>query len=558
MGFIDGTCVKQESSAVLSQQWERCNAIVLGWIRGSLSQELYVGQVYSEVASEVWAKLKETYNKMDGEFDILTILTACVCEGRTACTCDAKSGSVKYTQLIRLMQFLIGLNDVYQLIRSTILAKDPLPNVKDAFYVVSREESHKGLHLGSSGTNKSQPAAFVAKTINNTNNFNRKVNTNNNNKSVSRGPNPNLTCTNCGLIGHTMERCYEIIRYPAGFKRYLNFSKQYGNNSKRFNANCEVNQSIPSTSGSLSSSFTHEQMMKLVSLINENPSPAANIELWHCKLGHPADQVLSILGTKLCFSKNNQRSPCDICHKAKQTREPFPLTDHKSKSVGDMFHCDVWGPYRVVSKDGFRFFLTIVDDFSRAVWVYLLKSKVEVGEYVKRGIPLNMWPECVLTAVYLINRLPSSVLSGVSPYFLVYGNDPGLSHVRSESPYDEEGDTSNDDGNIGVSSDDYDNIVEDEVADVATQIEENVISEGNGQINQNGEGPSNVLGTSPNLRRSTRQKVMPIKFNDYVVSSYVKYGLEKYVSYANLSRRNFYFSTTLNKSIEPKTFHEAS
>ncbi|GJU68846.1 hypothetical protein Tco_1255105 [Tanacetum coccineum] len=59
--------------------------------------------------------------------------------GRTACTYDAKSGSAKHTQLIRLMQFLIGLIDVYQPIRSNILAKDPLANVNDAFYVVSRE-----------------------------------------------------------------------------------------------------------------------------------------------------------------------------------------------------------------------------------------------------------------------------------------------------------------------------------------------------------------------------------------------------------------------------------
>ncbi|GJR86081.1 putative reverse transcriptase domain-containing protein [Tanacetum coccineum] len=97
IGFIDGTCVKQESSVVLSQQWERRNAIVLG---------------------------------------------------RTACTCDAKFGSVKHTLLIILMRFLMGLNDVYQQIKSTILAKDPLSNVKDAFYVVSREESNKGLHPG--------------------------------------------------------------------------------------------------------------------------------------------------------------------------------------------------------------------------------------------------------------------------------------------------------------------------------------------------------------------------------------------------------------------------
>nr|GEW50258.1 ribonuclease H-like domain-containing protein [Tanacetum cinerariifolium] len=193
------------------------------------------------------------YHKLNSlwrEFNILTILPACVCEGRTAYTCDAKSGSAKHTQLIRLMQFLMGLNDVYQPIKSTILAKDPLPNVKDAFYVVSKEESYKGLHPGGSGANKSQPA-FVAKTNNNTNNFNRRVNTNNNNKNVSRGPNPNLTCTNYGLIGHTVNRCYELIGYPVGFKRNPNLSKQSENNNKRFNANCKVNQSVPSTSGSL-------------------------------------------------------------------------------------------------------------------------------------------------------------------------------------------------------------------------------------------------------------------------------------------------------------------
>ncbi|GKD16671.1 hypothetical protein Tco_1205829, partial [Tanacetum coccineum] len=151
-------------------------------------------QVYSEIASEVWTELKETYDKIDGsvvfnlmhkinnlkqgdlsmpdyyhklnslwrEFDILTILPACVCEGRPVCTYDAKSSSTKHTQLIRLMQFLMGLNDVYQPITSTNLAKDPLINVKDDFYVVSREESHRGLHPGSSSTSKVQPAAFIA------------------------------------------------------------------------------------------------------------------------------------------------------------------------------------------------------------------------------------------------------------------------------------------------------------------------------------------------------------------------------------------------------------
>ncbi|GKD09464.1 hypothetical protein Tco_1189149, partial [Tanacetum coccineum] len=65
---------------------------------------------------------------------------------------------------------------------------------------------------------------------------------------TARGPNPNLTCTNCGLIGHNVDRCYELIGYPGGFKRNLYLTKQSGNNNKRFSANSEVNQSVPSTS----------------------------------------------------------------------------------------------------------------------------------------------------------------------------------------------------------------------------------------------------------------------------------------------------------------------
>ena len=39
---------------------------------------------------------------------------------------------------------------------------------------------------------------------------------------------------------------------------------------------------------------------------------------------------------------------------------------------------DVWGPYFVCTHDGFKFFLTIVDDATRSTWVYLMKAKSNV------------------------------------------------------------------------------------------------------------------------------------------------------------------------------------
>ncbi|GJX86646.1 ribonuclease H-like domain-containing protein [Tanacetum coccineum] len=100
--------------------------------------------------------------------------------------------------------------------------------------------------------------------------------------------------------------------------------------------------------------------------------------LWHNRLGHPADQVLSVLKKDLNIADNTSVPMCEIYQRAKQTREPFPLSDHKSKSLGELVHLDLWGPYRVHSREGYRYFLTIVDDYSMAVWVYLVKTKDEV------------------------------------------------------------------------------------------------------------------------------------------------------------------------------------
>ncbi|GJW15260.1 hypothetical protein Tco_0019393, partial [Tanacetum coccineum] len=61
-----------------------------------------------------------------------------------------------------------------------------------------------------------------------------------------------------------------------------------------------------------------------------------------------------------------------------------------------------------------------------------------------------------------------------------------------------------------------------------------------------------------NLRRSSRPFVFPRNFNDFVVDSKVKYGLEKFVNYSHLSKRNYCFATMLNKGFEPKTYFEAS
>ncbi|KAJ0892684.1 putative RNA-directed DNA polymerase [Helianthus annuus] len=277
-GFIDGKCIKPKDDQVLANQWERCNSVVITWLLNSISEELFLGQVFSKLASEVWTDLKESFDKVDGSvvYDLYKRINGISQNGSTVaeyynrlttmwkqfdamvqlptCSCQAAKDYNDFSTLIKLMQFLMGLDDIYQPVRTNLLTREPFPSVKVAFSIVSREESHR---LASNGS-KGQNVSFVTKS--NQSFDSRKKNT--------RGPNPNLKCSHCNMLGHTVDRCYEVIGYPPGFR------KRSGGQSYRSNVSNNNNKSN-STVGSSNSvgtamPFTSEQISKLLSLVGES------------------------------------------------------------------------------------------------------------------------------------------------------------------------------------------------------------------------------------------------------------------------------------------------
>ena len=61
----------------------------------------------------------------------------------------------------------------------------------------------------------------------------------------------------------------------------------------------------------------------------------------------------------------------------------FSIGIHNSKGTLDYIHADLWGPAQTVSLGGARYFLSLIDDFSRMVWVFGLKSKDKVFDQFK-------------------------------------------------------------------------------------------------------------------------------------------------------------------------------
>ncbi|KAG7564441.1 Ribonuclease H-like superfamily [Arabidopsis suecica] len=127
------------------------------------------------------------------------------------------------------------------------------------------------------------------------------------------------------------------------------------------------------------------------SLISSKTSVQVDSVLWHNRLGHPSSQAFGMIpGVNGLSSRNSELliSQCDVCFRAKQTRQSFPDSSNNAIGVFDLIHCDLWGPYRTTSFCGFRYFLTIVDDHSRAIWIYLLKDKASVSRHLQEFLAL--------------------------------------------------------------------------------------------------------------------------------------------------------------------------
>ena len=46
------------------------------------------------------------------------------------------------------------------------------------------------------------------------------------------------------------------------------------------------------------------------------------------------------------------------------------------------------------------------------------------------SLPLRYWGDCVLAATHIINRLPTKILKGKTPYKMLHGTPPNYSHLR--------------------------------------------------------------------------------------------------------------------------------
>ncbi|KAJ9554596.1 hypothetical protein OSB04_018641 [Centaurea solstitialis] len=107
--------------------------------------------------------------------------------------------------------------------------------------------------------------------------------------------------------------------------------------------------------------------------------------LWHCRLGHINKKRIAQLQKDGVLESFDLKSNdgCESCLLGKMTKSPFTGSLQRGEGLLDLIHTDVCGPFRSTTKDGNRYYVTFIDDYSRYGYVYLIKHKSDTFEKFK-------------------------------------------------------------------------------------------------------------------------------------------------------------------------------
>ncbi|XP_070009494.1 uncharacterized protein [Nicotiana sylvestris] len=346
LGFINGACQSPDLKSPEHEQWSCVNDIVISSILNALSKILQTKELIGLVQGNndiaaYFTKIKRLWD----ELDVLNVIICCSC----VCVCEGKAKLTKSLEDQRLIQFLMGINDIYAQARGNILMMNPLPSIDVAYSLLLQDENQREVYANAHFNSES--VSFMA-------------------VGEAKQPNAQLLADFAVFMITRQGKNYQKLRSQT--QRGAGISPKYNNLGQKF--------------------VKLQQKEKLAHVgntgINANTIAGTILKFSGSVFTSlKSDTLIIDSGTSeyMCFDPNSfifltpLPVPLNISlpnsFKAKQTRNPFSVSSRKSKHIFELIHVDTWGPYKSNTYNGFRYFLTIVDDYSRGTWAFLLSAK---------------------------------------------------------------------------------------------------------------------------------------------------------------------------------------
>ena len=132
--------------------------------------------------------------------------------------------------------------------------------------------------------------------------------------------------------------------------------------------------------------FNISKRGKLYYLNSVSNVKSRSLKDWHKIFGHCNKNDLLKLDKVVhgMNISNKDDFDCKVCLEGKMTRFRSREPDDRASKSFELVHCDLAGPMNVQSREGSRFAICFVDDFSGAVNVYFLKNKCDAAEATEK------------------------------------------------------------------------------------------------------------------------------------------------------------------------------
>jgi histone deacetylase 1/2 len=122
---------------------------------------------------------------------------------------------------------------------------------------------------------------------------------------------------------------------------------------------------------------------------NSKSNSLQEADLWHQRCGHLNFQSMYHMTNKDLVVGIPKlpllRRICRSCALGKMHKERIPQqrTSTTTRPL-ELIHSDICGPFPIASRNGSKYILTFVDDFTRMTWLYFLKEKSQTFEAFKQ------------------------------------------------------------------------------------------------------------------------------------------------------------------------------
>jgi hypothetical protein len=291
LGYLTGQNARVEEGNSGYSKWCTEDAVVRGWLLKTMEPHLIGLFIDLSSAKKIWDSVTQTFYDGADEsqfYELCCKATRTKQNGRPVNLYYAELNSVwqeidkrqpikmicaanlrtrqEEIQKDRIYDFLAGLDEVFDSIRSDLLRKKSVPSIEECFNTIRREAQRQVTMLGAKNTGEGSSIAMISKSTTPSNL--RTL------RAIKEAEKDKLRCSHCNGSRHTRDTCFEIHGYPDWFLEKQKQSKARSNKHP-VQAKLTTATEIPSSFAAMAiSQKDHTKPSELLSLAKTDQASA--------------------------------------------------------------------------------------------------------------------------------------------------------------------------------------------------------------------------------------------------------------------------------------------